>query len=50
MERSCSEVALSTRSRVRFGHREDKIENTPARRKERERRKGMGEGVLVWMV
>ena len=30
MDRSCSDVARSTRSRVRFGHRVDKMENTPA--------------------
>ena len=31
VDKSCSDVARSTRSRVRFGQREDKIENTPGR-------------------
>ena len=29
VDRSCSDVARSTRNRVRFGHRVDKMVNTP---------------------
>ena len=49
VDRSCSEVARSTRSRVRFGQREDKMANTPCEGGWEEKGKGVNRCIVGGM-